>query len=96
MKKRPMTAREKSYVQLSVSFGCVVCGQEAQFHHLPMARTLGAYSHGYPLCPEHHTGQHGVHGSRLSFEGQHGNEQRLFCESNLKVTNYFSDNQLKF
>jgi len=87
--KKKMTAAQKRYVALSCSFGCVVCGAPAEYHHLPGARTVNAYTAGYPLCPEHHRGQEypgqSIHSSRLLFFGKHGDEFVLMEKNLLRV-----------
>ncbi|MDR1349636.1 MAG: Ref family protein [Zoogloeaceae bacterium] len=60
------------------SLGCVLCrhlGQgatPAQVHHLREGQGMGQRADDFltiPLCPEHHTGQSGIHGmGRKAFE----------------------------
>ena len=88
MTKRKMTNQEKRFVDAMMLHGCVICGEQAQFHHLPMARP-DALAIGYPLCRDHHQGEafpgQSVHSDRLLFCGKHGSELELFQQAMLKV-----------
>ena len=84
-----MTKQEKSYVNAACQFGCVICGNTAEWHHLPMARLENAHVAGYPLCREHHEGcaypGQSIHSDRMLFEGKYGTELRLMQKTILRV-----------
>ena len=86
--KRAMTNDEKMLVDALVAHGCVICGQPAQFHHLPGARP-NALAIGYPLCMEHHTGQeyHGqsIHNGNQEFCAKYGSELELHQQALIKA-----------
>lgn len=61
---RPMNAAEKRHVERVVDKGCLVCGFEAEYHHIHsdgFGRILRDHRFGAPLCPEHHRGATGIH-----------------------------------
>ena len=76
--KRSTTAAEKRHLASVAALGCIVCshaygnyGTPAEVHHARARHGWGRTSHlmTIPLCPEHHTGQTGIHGlGRKAFE----------------------------
>ena len=87
MKRKP-TKQESIYIDAAVSQGCIICGEPAQFHHLPGARP-NALAIGFCLCPDHHTGAEypgqSIHSSRLLFTQKYGSELELFQKSMLQI-----------
>jgi hypothetical protein len=66
-----MKGAEKEYMGRVASLGCMVCrhmgwGQTpAQLHHVREGQGMAQRSSNWlvvPLCQEHHTGAHGIHG----------------------------------
>jgi len=86
--KRPPTKQESNVIDKLVEHGCVICGNPAQFHHLPEARP-NALAMGFPLCLEHHTGQEypgqSIHSNRLLFCQKYGTELELFQKALFKI-----------
>lgn len=73
-----MTVASKRHLDRVAQLPCAVCGASGvQVHHLREGQGMGQRS-GYmltiPLCPEHHTGRHGIHGDRLDFKLQKKDE----------------------
>ena len=61
----------KQYKSRVAALGCIACrllgyGETpAQLHHPRTGQGMGQRSRHWlciPLCPEHHTGKHGIHG----------------------------------
>jgi hypothetical protein len=74
---------EKEYLSRVAALGCIICGAEAEIHHLRTGMGLGMrndYKNAIPLCPSHHrSGGYKVayHAGRLAFESQFGTETEL-------------------
>jgi hypothetical protein len=68
-----MKIREAEYMGRVASLGCLLCdllGRSdvpAQVHHLRQGQGMSQRAQNYltvPLCPDCHTGTHGVHGDK--------------------------------
>ena len=88
MSKRRMTDAERRFVDALLAPGCIICGADAELHHIPEARP-NCLALGIPLCPEHHRGMafpgQSIHSSRLIFCGKYGSELELMQAAILKV-----------
>ena len=87
MKKKP-TKKESKYMGMVADLGCLICGGEAEVHHIRLGQGMGQRADNYltaPLCPFHHrTGGFGeaIHAGRRQFEIQQGcNELQLLAET---------------
>jgi hypothetical protein len=89
-----MTKDEKAHKQRLAEMGCMVCkrlygAHEAgpvQLHHLRSGGWgKGDYMTLIPLCPEHHTGDSGVHGmGTKAFSRYYGFTQQDLLNDTLK------------
>lgn len=68
-----MKSRERAHMTRIAQQGCIVCrllgnaGTPAQLHHIREGQGMGTRASNWltiPLCPEHHTGPHGIHGDK--------------------------------
>jgi hypothetical protein len=68
-----MTKAEAEYLGRVARLGCILCRRlglgetPAQVHHLREGQGGAQRAPHWltvPLCPEHHTGKHGIHGDR--------------------------------
>ena len=81
-RKPAKTKAESAYLGRAASLGCALCrhlglGQTpAEIHHPRTGTGAGqraAHGDGFPLCPEHHRGNTGLHGmGRKAFEAHYG------------------------
>lgn len=66
-----MSLAEKKHMSRVAELPCVVCGAEpVEVHHILDGRTPGRRSSDWltlPVCPEHHRGTHGIHGTRQAW-----------------------------
>ena len=82
MARRNSSKEEKIWLNRVAGLGCIICGQDAEIHHIGNG-TLGKRADNYsviPLCHAHHrTGGHGVavHAGRRTWEAIHGTEKEL-------------------
>jgi len=87
-----MTRAESEYAGDAVRLGCAICRRlgygetPSHFHHPRTGVGAGrkaAHGDGFPLCPEHHQGNTGIHGmGRKSFERHYGvTEAELTAET---------------
>ncbi|MBL8474409.1 MAG: hypothetical protein JNM98_21655 [Rhodocyclaceae bacterium] len=65
------TAKEKAHMGRVAALGCVLCdhlglgASPAQVHHIREGQGASQRASNFltvPLCPDHHTGQDGLHG----------------------------------
>ena len=83
--KRKATAAQKRHLERVAALGCAVCkwcmgidGTPAQVHHVRLHHGWGRSGHEatIPLCPEHHTGNTGVHSmGREEFKDMYGKSE---------------------
>lgn len=61
---RAPTAAERRHLNRVAAEGCLVCGADAEIHHVKVPGRIGNRDHRFvaPLCPEHHRGNTGIHG----------------------------------
>lgn len=58
-----MTAAQKRRAAKIVTMGCLICGGEAEIHHIGTgAGGRRDHSRIVPLCPYHHRGPNGIDG----------------------------------
>lgn len=73
--KHAPTVAEKLHMDRIARDGCVVCGADAEIHHVKVPGRIGNRDHRFVvgLCPEHHRGRTGFHGlgSEHLFEAMH-------------------------
>ena len=80
------TAKEKAHLSRVAALGCIVCGAQAQVHHIRAGRGMALRASHYdtiPLCPPHHTtGGYGVaiHSGQKEFEKRYGTERELLSQ----------------
>jgi hypothetical protein len=84
-----MTKAEKEHYDKVARLGCSLCrhlgyGESpACLHHIRRAG-IRAKSPIIPLCPQHHTGDRGIHGmGRKSFEREYGITEEELLEKTL-------------
>jgi hypothetical protein len=69
-----MNAQEKKYLNMVSSLNCLVCGSEAEIHHIRQFQGMGQRASNYltiPLCPIHHrTGRDSIHNNTM-MEGKY-------------------------
>lgn len=60
-----MKITEKQYLNIVASLGCIVCGADAEIHHIRSFSGMGQRGSNWltvPLCPHHHrTGPDAIH-----------------------------------
>lgn len=65
------TTAERQHLEWLAQCPCVICGTTpVQIHHPRASEGMGQRAQhwlGIPLCPEHHTGQTGIHGDRSAW-----------------------------
>lgn len=82
MSKRP-TKFEQRHMDAVAALGCMVCGRNAEIHHITTGMGMSQRASNLqviPLCPEHHrTGGHGVaiHAGKRTWEAKFGYELEL-------------------
>ena len=63
-----MTQAERAHLEQIAALPCACCGDEpVQVHHIREGQGMSqraAHWLAVPLCPECHTGPHGLHGDR--------------------------------
>lgn len=83
---RTKTAAEGEYMGRVAKLGCVVCrllgygATAAQVHHVRAGQGKAQRAGNYcviPLCREHHTGTHGIHGDRACLRQLNATEMDL-------------------
>lgn len=82
MAKKAATRAERQYIGKAAELGCALCrhlglgATPAEIHHPRTGTGAGrraAHTDGFPLCPEHHRGNTGLHGmGRKAFEREYG------------------------
>ena len=80
--KKPPTKAEREMIQRTVDLGCIICGDQAEYHHCRSGAGMGQRNHGQglPLCPSHH--RHGpfgeaIHNGAKTFAARYGTESEL-------------------
>lgn len=81
-RKPAKTKAESDYLGRVAALGCILCRRlglgetPAEVHHPRTGTGAGqraAHGDGFPLCPEHHRGNTGLHGmGRKAFEAHYG------------------------
>lgn len=73
---RPPNAAEERHISRLVEMGCLICGMDAEYHHIHsdgFQRLLRDHRYGAPLCPGHHRGNAGIHSlGHHAFTEQYG------------------------
>ena len=89
-----MTKQEKMHKTILAELGCMICRKEfgitdspVQLHHLRRGGWgRGDYLTLIPLCPEHHTGDTGIHGmGTKAFERHYGVTQEDLLKQTIKL-----------
>lgn len=86
--KKPATAQERKHLARVAALGCLICGCQAEIHHIRARGSMGKRSSHFEtisLCPRHHrTGGHGVaiHAGQKTFEAKYGTEEELLDRVN--------------
>ena len=81
-------ANGKKYLNRIAGFGCIVCGRDANIHHIRDGQGIAQRSSDYlaiPLCRDHHQGEDSIHGDPAGFAAQHGTELDLLAETIRRV-----------
>ena len=94
--------KDKQYMSMVASLGCIICGQAANLHHPRFAAGLAQRASDrlvIPLCPWHH--QDGPWGTALhkgqeNFEKQHGSEQELLAKTITAVVDLLEQDRMPF
>lgn len=80
-----MSAAGKRHMARVAALPCVVCGaQPVEVHHILEGRTPGRRSSDWlvlPVCPEHHRGTHGIHGTRQSWSMARVSEMHALADT---------------
>lgn len=80
------TAADKRRFAILSDYGCIVCRQPGEIHHIRTGLGMGQRDHQKTIClcePGHHrNGPTSYHRNRLVFEQEHGTELEL-----LEITN---------
>ena len=85
-----MSNLEKKHKQTLARLGCMVCRRlyginhgEVELHHRRkgMGWGKGDYTTLIPLCPEHHRGSKGWHGTREEFKRHSVNEWDILADT---------------
>lgn len=83
MAKKRATKAEREHLSRLVELGCVICGRQAEVHHILTGVGMGQRASNYdalPICPDHHrNGGHGVaiHAGKRTWEENYGRELEL-------------------
>lgn len=76
-----MKKSEREWLERVAALGCVICGGQAEIHHLLKGKAMGKKASHFdviPLCPFHHRhGGHGIaiHSGVRTWEARHGTER---------------------
>lgn len=84
MTKKAATKSEKAYLGRVAALGCLICGRQAQVHHIREGQGTSMRASHFltiPLCLDHHTGPLSIHGSKRQFENLYGSELDLVAET---------------
>jgi hypothetical protein len=71
---------EREHMARVKALGCILCGRNAEVHHITRSGRRIDHFHTIPLCPEHHrTGRFGeaVHNGKRAFQKKHGDQMAL-------------------
>lgn len=87
--KRAATAAEKRHLDRVAKLPCAICGAwPVHVHHIREGFGMGQrapHALTLPLCPEHHQGTDGVHGSKACLRLIKKSELDLLAETILKL-----------
>lgn len=84
MSKPAKTALEKRYHGVIAEMGCLVCGSQANVHHIREER-IKSHWLVIPLCKDHHQGDFSIHNSKRQFENIYGSELDLMAATISKL-----------
>lgn len=82
-----MSAAGQRHMRRVAQLPCAICGAHGvQVHHLREGDAAGGGQRApdwltIPLCPDHHTGIHGVHGDKQALRAQKKTEHHLLAET---------------
>lgn len=84
------SAADKRHFGRVAALGCIICGGEAEIHHLTGAGMglKAANDNVIPLCPRHHrTGGYGVavHAGTRTWEEKFGTQEELLEQVRQKI-----------
>ena len=85
MTKKRATKAEREHMSRVAELGCIICGSQAEVHHLPGHGVRASHYETIPLCPTHHrNGGFGeaVHQGRRTWEANYGTEKELLSRVN--------------
>jgi hypothetical protein len=76
---------EKIWLSTVAQHGCVICGDDAEVHHIRTGQGMGQRASNYlvvPLCPFHHRngGKFSRHGGGDKFKMANGSDLDLLAE----------------
>ena len=76
-----MNAAERKHMGRVAQMSCLVCGTEpVHVHHIREGQGMGQRAQNWltvPLCPDCHTGPHGIHGDKSRMRAQKLDEMDL-------------------
>jgi hypothetical protein len=84
------TKAETEHMGRVASLGCIICGKDAEIHHITGGKSLSQRASHFevlPLCFEHHSAQtplsfgHTVHKGVKSFEKNYGTQTELLAKT---------------
>jgi hypothetical protein len=87
---------EAKYMGRVAELGCILCDQlgrpnmPAQVHHVREGQGMAQRANSYltvPLCPQCHTGTHGIHGDRQLLKQAKLDEMDLLALTIERLTN---------
>lgn len=82
------TKSEKEHLNRVVALGCLICGNQAEVHHILEGRASQrkvSHFETIPLCPRHHrTGGHGIaiHAGAETWRRIYGSEKEMLERTN--------------
>ena len=94
-----MKKKDKKRFDKLRQIGCIACGKnEPVIHHIRKHTGLSlrpSHDDTIPLCPQHHNmGNQSIHLNKKSFEHMFGTEIELLKETNLKLIQLETEQQL--
>ena len=94
-----MKKKDKKRFDTLRQIGCIACGRnEPVIHHIRRNTGLSlrpSHDDTIPLCPQHHNmGNQSIHLNKTRFEHMFGTEIELLKETNLKLIQLETEQQL--
>ena len=71
----------KKHMARVAGLGCLVCGGQAQVHHIRLNMEKNDMN-VIPLCHEHHTGSFSIHTTPREFQNSVGSQLELLAKTN--------------